>query len=178
MPIAYGPSEPEPPPPPSPAPSRRPPPAPVAARRSCGPQDERSDTTFDEHVRKMYPASDPLAHSLAQIKDLAQFVEKCRQYDYPIHRFKIRLRPSANVAPPHVSCEVPPGPAPLPLTRPVPTGFLNLRPPAKPNLVWPTGASCKSLYPPETGYHMLGVGGGSKVCAQKDLNQGRELTSR
>lgn len=34
------------------------------------------------------------AHSLAGIKDVAQLLERCRMYEYPLHRLKIRLRPS------------------------------------------------------------------------------------
>eukprot|EP00667_Euglena_gracilis_P020287 EG_transcript_21948 len=48
------------------------------------------------------------AHSLAGIKDVAQLLERCRMYEYPLHRLKIRLRPSPAAAPPHVPCDVTP----------------------------------------------------------------------
>eukprot|EP00668_Euglena_longa_P032516 GGOE01041872.1.p1 GENE.GGOE01041872.1~~GGOE01041872.1.p1 ORF type:complete len:307 (+),score=80.95 GGOE01041872.1:79-999(+) len=63
-------------------------------RKRAKPQLDRGVTTFDAHVQRIYGTSDPLAHSLAGIKDVAQLLERCRMYEYPLHRLKVRLRPS------------------------------------------------------------------------------------
>eukprot|EP01012_Entosiphon_sulcatum_P025347 TRINITY_DN30662_c0_g1_i1.p1 TRINITY_DN30662_c0_g1~~TRINITY_DN30662_c0_g1_i1.p1 ORF type:complete len:463 (-),score=79.34 TRINITY_DN30662_c0_g1_i1:47-1411(-) len=64
-----------------------------AQRRSVVGEETPEDLCFAAHVQRRFGQQDRTAKELGGIQDLAQFLQKCREYNFAIPRHRIRLRP-------------------------------------------------------------------------------------